>query len=284
MFIPIFIIGLAIWLWLGRLVLRWVKPDSRRGVWRWFLVGTLLMCTADHIAGIIYAHAWVAMAQGERNLHLRSDSVAVQHVVGSKEYWYAQQPMDLQIEKYFGMVNVGYSKLQVIAPSEFETQDLSHNAYELVLTSNSSDPDCKQFYALPINFKEKKPNEISPTYRSLNQEELLKLSVKNIKDGDKARCIAVRSIPGISAKYLAKSARIAPNPPRWVMGPFEYDYSMIIDLASNNVLCENRNIVFWGGWVFRYFLINTEASSQPPSYIVKQLGICQLHAASQQKS
>lgn len=276
MLIPFFILGLILWLWLARFALRLVKLEYRKKVWQWFLVITLLICTADHIAGIIYAHAWVAMAKGKHDLLLKSDSLALQRVEGDRRYYISQEAIDLQLEAYFGMVEWGYSKFQVITPSVLDTDDLTKNAYELALTSNSDDPNCKQFFALPKNIKEINSRELSSRSSFHNQEDLLKLASKNVKDGDKATCIAVRPIPRVTARYLNKQARIAPEPVAYPMGSFEYQYTKTIDLTANQVLCENREITFWGGWVFRYFLINPEGSGKPPRYTLRQPGFCSI--------
>ena len=281
MFIPVFVLGLILWLWLAWFALRWVKLGHRKKVWRWFLVLTLLICTADHIAGIVYAHAWVAMAKGKHNLALKSDSLALQRVVGDKRYYISQEPIDLQLESYFGLVEWGYSKLQVIAPSVLDTDDLSHYVYELVLTSNAEDTDCKLFFSLPKNIKEIKPRDLSPMSSFRNQDDLLKLAATNIKEGNKARCIAVRPIPHVTARYLNKYVFIAPNPPTYPIGPFAYNYTKIIDLSTNEVVCENRGITLWGGWVFRYFFVDTEGSGKPPIYILRQPGICKIDVATE---
>lgn len=276
MFIPIFILGLVLWLSLARFALHWVKLECRKKVWRWFLVITLLICTADHIAGIIYAHAWVAMAKGKHSLVLKSDSFALQAVLGDKRYYVFQKPIDLKLESYFYSVVGGHSKLQVIAPSMLDTDDLSHNTYELVLTSNAEDSDCKLFFALPKSIQALKSVELNFRYSNFNQDDLLKLAAKNIKEGHKARCIAARPISGVTARYLNKHVQIAPNPPTYPIGPFEYEFSKTIDLYTNQVVCENRGVVFWGGWVARYFFVDTEGSGKPPIYILRQSGICSI--------
>lgn len=281
MFIPVFVLGLILWLWLAWFALRWVKQEHRKKVWRWFLVVTLLICTVDHIAGIVYAHAWVAMAKGKHNLVLKSDSLALQTVLGEKQYYISQEPIDLQLESYFDLVVRGHSKLQAIAPSVLDTDDLSHNTYELVLTSNAGDADCKLFFSLPKNIQALKPMELNFRYSNFNQDYLLKLAAKNIKKGDKARCIAVRPIPHVTARYLNKYVFIAPSPPTYPIGPFAYNYTKIIDLTTNEVLCENRGITFWGGWVFRYFFVDTEGSGKPPIYILRQPGICKIDVAAE---
>lgn len=279
MFIPIFILGLVLWLGLARLALRWVKLEHRRKVWRWFLVVTLLICTADHIAGIIYAHVWVAMAQGKPSMTLKTDElVAFQEVVGDKRYWVTQHPIALKLEKYFALP--GYGKFQVIMPTGQDSDELSGNAYEIELTRNANDPDCKLFYALPKTEKEMTDWELKVSLgRGYDQESLLKKAAQHAQGGEQGRCIAARPIPKITARYLQKYMEIAPNPPIYPTGLYEFVSIKITDMKISKVLCENRRVFFYGGWVFRYFLIDPTTNGRSPQYRVESPGFCSVEPA-----
>lgn len=282
MFIPIFILGLILWLGLARLVLRLVKLEHRKKVWRWFLVVTLAICTFDHLAGIIYAHVWVAMAQGKHNMTLKTDSMVWQSIARGKPFSFMKEPTDWQPTDEFWLVVNGFSKLQVVATSDFESDDLSNNAYELVLTNNAGDVGCKQFFALPKSIKQVSASELGISGIPSTQDDLLQRAAKSIQHGEQARCISIRPIPRISARYLSKHLTIISNFSSYPIIPFEYRYTKIKDLVTNQVLCENRHIVFWGGWVLRYFWIDPN-TGKPPGYWVDQSGICEIVPTGQQQ-
>lgn len=280
MFIPIFILGLVLWLGLARLALRWVKLEHRRKVWRWFLVATLLICTADHIAGIIYAHVWVAMAQGRANLTLKTDSIAEQRVIGTHSG--RPEPIEFGLDSHFWLTEDGYSKLQAIKPSITDREDLSRNAYEIYVTSNANDQACQYFFTLPKDIDRNKIRGAVPYELIRTQIALLTSASRYLEGGDKARCIGIRPIPRITARYLKKSASISAPFYNYPRKSFDYNYTRITDLSNQEVLCETRRIIFWGGWVFRYFLISPD-SGMPPGYNVNHFGKCDVRPFSRQR-
>jgi hypothetical protein len=233
MLMPIFILGLVLYFLIAWVLIRVTKPRNPEKVWKWLLVITLLACTADQITGYLYARTWILLTRGDPSKSIIDDSVVLEFKTRS-----ARRSMDDPegwIEPFYQMVTHGYAKLELIRHQQVGGVASTPDFFELSLVQSDLNSGCVPFINL-----------------SSRTKEILLSKTSTIVDGRTVRCISVKPINRIHARYLIK--KIEDDIVFKDVFGISWSYRhLVIDLEKHLVISEARVVDFEGGWVKRTF-------------------------------
>lgn len=256
MFLPIVIAGLLLFLGLTWAVIRVVRPKDPRLAWRGAFIFLVVACTADHLIGYAYARMWVLMAKGAAG-SIESDSVAYQYSkqplyrtwydpLGDRQFdpWPPGYPVEVYAGYLAWKAAEGFALVQGY-PKSYAAESRLDQLYEIRLSTNPDDPECKWW-----DTSAAAPNNPGWNEDRLEKDRWLAQVRRNWDGAERVFCPALHPVAKLTAKYLVDSAINLPaGRLERALGLSAFERVQIVATESNEVVAESRAVRFQGGWL-----------------------------------
>jgi hypothetical protein len=278
MLIPLLVLGLALYFFLGWLAIKLIKPVKHKQIMRYLIIFAVFICTADHIVGYLYARAWLEMAQGQSDMNVDSNVMAFERIILDEPEKPRPTVSQEQIERDLigsyaeKLVGLEFRLVREVGLSSIQVRETAYNLsssqpqwYELKISTDSNDPNCSVF------FKYFAP-EISEGNKNWF-ERWKKAAAFSLDNGEAARCIAIKQIPKMTSWHLLRTIFYpASSLERWLGVGNSKNSTLLLSNNLNLINGECRSLWFHGGWVQRFIFIGD--AGEHPFFRLTSTNVC----------